>query len=465
MLNKLLMIAFAFGLTSDGFCVQPPFIGHDLGAAGNVTDFLEDSVQLTAFESAHAESGHTRTRLITKFDDGVALATEDDEFELRLRMMQQTDAKFFLPAHQDPARPGLYIPRFRMYLEGHISESYEYELSLQRSIEGVFDVLDASLNFRPSEELQIKFGRFLVPYSYAWYDHLEQYFIAPERALVPLNFGLARQAGLMFHGVLNEGQLQYALGGFSGQRAGVADTNSSRSLVGYLNWRPFLEDRHSVLRYLNVGGSGEYGDQSFPEESLPLRTAVQSSENDEAADAASTVFLEFHDDVRALGPRNTAAIHMALYSGSFSLESEVQYGRAGFRTPAARSNVQMYGYDITASYFLTGEEVTDRSVVIPRNSFDPASGFSGPGAIEPYVRFSHIALDDNVFTAGLADPDDWTRRVSMVDLGWNWYPNRFVKFYFDWQVAMYDSPVLIDPTNDRRAGQTHTLWARAQVFF
>ncbi len=72
-----------------------------------------------------------------------------------------------------------------------MTRTFEYELSLQRSVEGVFDVLDANVNFHPADEFQIRIGRTLVPYSYDWYDHLEQFFITPERSVFPLNFGLA----------------------------------------------------------------------------------------------------------------------------------------------------------------------------------------------------------------------------------------------------------------------------------
>ncbi|MCB9939423.1 MAG: hypothetical protein H6823_14360, partial [Planctomycetaceae bacterium] len=44
--------------------------------------------------------------LITKFDDGVTFSTVDEEFELRIRIMEQTDFKLFLPRNQEPARPG-----------------------------------------------------------------------------------------------------------------------------------------------------------------------------------------------------------------------------------------------------------------------------------------------------------------------------------------------------------------------
>jgi phosphate-selective porin OprO/OprP len=81
------------------------------------------------------------------------------------------------------------------------------------------------------------------------------------------------------------------------------------------------------------------------------------------------------------------------------------------------------------------------------------------------MRYSYLKLGDEVFTAGLADPNDWTRSLSMVDTGLNWYPNRYVKLYLDWQVALYDAPVLIDPATGQRVRNSHTLWARLQVFF
>ena len=431
----------------------------------NAQELSSDSEYSSIVPATYERLEHPR-RMFAEFDEGFSVRTEDDEFELRIRVMQQTDAKLFLPKQQQPARPGLYIPRFRAYFEGRITESYEYELSLARSIEGAFDVLDASLNFKPSEQFQLKFGRFLVPFSYDWYDHLEQFFITPERALFPLNFGLSREAGLMAWGKLNEEKVAYALGAFSGQLTGLADTNTTRDVVGYLNSKPFLDDSTSPFQHLNLGGSFSYGQQAFPSETLPLRTSIQSSENDEAANAASSVFLEFRDDVELLGPRSTAALHLSWYHEQFSFESEIQYGNFHYITHDERTpNVEVLGYHFAMSYFLTGEKVTGRSIVIPNSPFNPGGGVVGTGAIEPYLRFSHLELDDSVFTEGLANPANWTRQLSMVDLGWNWYPNRYVKFYFDWQVAFFNSPVLIELDPDRRIKKNHTLWARAQLFF
>jgi len=416
------------------------------------------------FQASH-ETAEPIIPLVARFDDGVTFGTPDGAFDLRLRIMNQVDAKLFTPREQVPARSGLYIPRFRFYFEGNISHSFEYELSLQRSVEGAFDVLDASLNFAPSEEFQVRFGRFLVPFSYAWYDHLEQFFITPERALFPLNFGLSREAGIMAHGDLDEGACHYAFGAFSGQLAGVADTNTTRDLVGYINKRPFHEDVNSVLQNLNVGGSASWGRQDYPGEPLPLRTSIQASENDEAAAAASSIFLEFADDVEFIGDRATAALHLSLYVDQWSFESEFQYGRFQARTPTDNPYLDALGYHVGASCFITGEEVDGRTIVVPDDPFDPAAGIYGTGAIEPFARYSHLTLDDTVFTAGLADPQEWTRTASTVDLGWNWYPNRYIKFYFDWQIALFASPVLIDPDTSEMTDINHTFWARGQVFF
>ena len=216
---------------------------------------------------------------------------------------------------------------------------------------------------------------------------------------------------------------------------------------------------------LNIGGSLALGNQAFPGETLPLRTSIQASENDAAAQAASSVFLEFEEDVVYSGARRQAALHLAWYGGPLSLESEFQAGEFRFRTPEGRPLLSVTGYHVAAGYFLTGEEVTDRSVVVPRCPFDPAAGVWGPGAVEAFCRFSHLNLDDEVFTEGLADPDDWTRQISLVDLGWNWYPNRYIKFYFDWQISLYDTPVLIEPETGETTRQSHLFWLRAQVYF
>jgi phosphate-selective porin OprO/OprP len=360
----------------------------------------------------------------------------------------------------------MYIPRFRIYFEGQLTDLFEYELSLQRSVEGQFDVLDANVNFVASEEFQVRVGRTLVPYSYAWYDHLEQYYITPERGLFALNFGLARQAGVFAHGLLLDERLQYAAGATFGQLSGLADTNTTRDGVAYVNLRPWLHTRQApALRFLNLGGSLSIGRQVDATAPLPLRTSIQTSENDEAAQAASSIFLEFRDTTVATGERLQGALHTALYSGPFSLEAECYAARFGLASSHSANSVgvPILGYDVTLASFLTGESVEDRQTVAPLRPLSRDG--SGWGALELFGRYSRLKLGSQIFTANLADAADWTRNASITDIGCNWYLSRFVRLTFDWQRSFYATPVLLNPGTDLRSKHNDLYWLRCQLYF
>ena len=404
--------------------------------------------------------------LMATYRDGFGMRSADDQFQLRLRFLTQIDAKLFTPTDQEPARSGMYIPRFRTYFEGQLRDGCEYELSLQRSVEGTFDLLDANINFRPSDAFQLRVGRSLTPYSYAWYDHLEQFYITPERGLLPLNFGLARQVSIIAHGNLNDDMIEYAFGPTFGHISGLADTNATREGVGYLNFRPFTRREGAVLQYFNLGGSLALGRQSLATTPLPLRTSIQTSENDEAAQAASTIFMEFHNTVIQNGTRQQGALHAANYYGPWSVEAEF-YALTFEARPtagAAFTTIPVLGYDVQLARFLTGESVRRREIVDPLRPFGRGPN-SGWGAVEVFGRYSEISLSDKVFTAGLAEETEWTNKASVVDVGVNWYLNRFVKIASLWQHGMYDRPVLLNRDTGKTSTSGDLFWTRVQMSF
>ena len=402
-----------------------------------------------------------------RFNDGFALTSRDDQFELRLRLLAQNDAKLFTPTDQEPARSGMYIPRFRVYFEGQLTDPFQYELSIQRSVEGAFDVLDANVNVRFAKQFQVRFGRGLVPYSYDWYDHLEQYFIAPERGLFALNLGLSRQSGIMAWGDVWDERVRYAVGGFAGQTAGLADVNNTRDAVGYVNIRPFWRSSAlPALRGLFFGGSIGLGVQNHPAELLPVRTSVQSSENDEAAAAASSVFLDYFPTVVATGARRQGALHAGIYTGGLSVESEAYLGQFG--TTRTDTNVTalipVSGFNVMAGYFLTGEKVLSRGAVDPVRPFTARRG-TGSGAFESFARYSQLTYSEKLFTNGFADPDKWTREAYVTDVGVNWYWNRYLKWTFDWQHSAFANRILINEGKGQYAQSLDLFWLRCQVYY
>jgi phosphate-selective porin OprO/OprP len=118
---------------------------------------------------------------------------------------------------------------------------------------------------------------------------------------------------------------------------------------------------------------------------------------------------------------------------------------------------------VQAGYLISGETLRDRTLIEPLHPFDLRPGRFGLGALELTARYSLLDLDRRVFTAGLVDPNLWTNRAQMTDVGFNWYLNKFIKIYFDWEHAMFAQPVYFRPGALRATNDL--FWFRFQVYF
>lgn len=72
-------------------------------------------------------------------------------------------------------------------------------------------------------------------------------------------------------------------------------------------------------------------------------------------------------------------------------------------------------------------------------------------------------MGDEISTGGLADPNLRTNDVSALDSGFNGYLNRYVKFYFDWQHAVFGSPAPYRPGAFQKTSDL--FWPRCQIYF
>lgn len=51
----------------------------------------------------------------------------------------------------------------------------------------------------------------------------------------------------------------------------------------------------------------------------------------------------------------------------------------------------------------------------------------------------------------------------VFDTGVNWYPNRYLRIFLDWQHSQFGSPIRIGP--DRTASSMELFWIRTQLFY
>lgn len=400
------------------------------------------------------------------FGPGFQLESEDEEFQLQFHQETQLDYREFDPNGEVYARSGFYTPRVRAFFTGHLTKPVEYMFSINRGF-GNLDLLDGWFNYHPDDRFQFKLGRFMTPFNYEQFAIQNMWLIAPERSLFTGNLGMNRQLGAMFWGVGMDERLDYAVAFLDGPRNSFEDFNDAKDVGAYLNARPFQSrEKGSLLRNLNLGGSFAYGAQDNPLIPIAFRTAANAS-NAGTADRASPPFLVFEEGVHERGQRTFWSGHMAYFYRSLSIFAD--YNGGILRLVPSRNALEsvvvpVSGYSVAAGYFLTGETLERRTIVEPKRPFSLKRGEFAPGAVEVIGRYSEMDVDPVVFASGLSNPDRWSNRAWITTLGINWYPNRFVKIYLDWQHSEFGNPIFYAAPN-RKQLTNEMLWLRFQLYF
>ncbi len=421
-----------------------------------------------------APKGKRRNRLGGFYDEdyreryGYVFRSEDDEYELRLNGLAQFDARYYQPQNQVPVVNDFDIPRARFYFSGRLTRPIEYQLAFQRSINS-FDLLNAYINLRYDERFQLRIGRYRAPYTYEWAKLSIWELLTPERSPFAVNFGPNRQIGVMGWGNMFTNRLEYAVGVFDGPRNSYQDFNNAKDIMAFIDYRPFV-DTDSALKYLSFGGSLDEGQENNPLVPAALRGSQNASGNTLATAAGDNLvavpFLQFNSNVREKGARELWEIHGTYFYKGLSVLGAWDSGFNDYSLTSAGArpvHMPVGGYFIQFGYIVTGESVQKRGLVEPLRPFDLRRGKFGPGALELQFRFSNLQIGNQVFTGGLADPNLWSNRLNMTDLGFNWYLTRNVKFYFDWEHSMFGQPVYYRPGSNQLTNDLY--WLRLQLYY
>lgn len=445
--------------------------GSDPGAAAPGTPRMGDVDEDTSDEGGAGardnppERTGAKVRIHGNFGPGFEFMTDDEEFQLQFHNETQVEYRAFDHTGQASVHNGFFMPRQIWWFTGRITKPLEFYTSFQKGL-GSVTVRDAFLNFKYDERFMIKAGRFKPPFTYEFYAISNQDLMAPERSLFAINFGDNRELGAMTWGQVFEKRLDYAVGMFNGPRNSFEDLNDAQNVAAFLNARPFgKSERFPFLQHLNFGGSVDAGNQEHPAFPEALRTAVNAG-NSNGSSTAAPAFLAFNNNIYESGWRSLWSLHMAYFYKGFSLQTEWQSGFATYAPASAlsqRTRLPIEGYYIQAGYFLTGETLNRRTQVEILRPFSLKPGSFGLGAFELTGRFSSLNVGQEVFTQGLADPNRWSSSAYTIDTVLNWYINRYVKVYFDWQHAEFGDPVMFRPGEYRHTSNLY--WIRLQLYF
>jgi phosphate-selective porin OprO/OprP len=399
--------------------------------------------------------------LKARFGPGFEFRTDDDEYVLQFHNLSQFEFRGYQQGGQQPVKDTFDIPRQWFMFSGRLTKPLEFFVSLQHGFDNV-SLLDNFLNIHYDDRLQFKLGRYKTPFTYEFYALPIQGLIQPERSLFFNNLGLNRELGITVWGQLFEKRLDYAAAILNTARNGFVDNNDSKNFSGFLNWRPFLKDEGSLLQFLNFGGSVLTGSVINPVNPQTFRTVVATSGNA----VFGVPFLGFNSNAREDGLRTFWDAHAALYRNSFSLIGEWQSGSQQYglaNNLSQRTRIPVESFYVQAGYFVTGETVSGRNVVNPLKNFDLRPGRRGLGAVELTARYNYLTLGPQVFSGGFADPNQWARSLYTTDAGVNWSWTQNIKWIFNWEHAVFGTPVVYAPG---RLQKTSDLFmARLQVFF
>jgi len=366
--------------------------------------------------------------------------SDDGDNRLQIDVLAQFDGRFALHDTGGAIVDTFAIRRFRPMLQGRLLRHFEFYFNPDFA-GGMVVVQDAYFDTVFSKAFRLRVGKFKTPLG------LERLMSANaltfmERAL-PTQLLPNRDIGVEVLGDLGNHTVSYmaaVMNGVSDFASADVDTNDDKELAGRVVIRPLARRTSSPMSGLAVGIAGSTGTVK----ELPV---VKSS----------TLFQPFlsYVDATADGDRVHVSPQAFYYYKSIGVFGEFVRSAQSIRHDAASSRISHTAWEVSASYAITGEPVTD-GAVRPRHDFDFGGGHVG--AIQLAARYHTLHVDDDAFTLGLTAPGS-SRSANAFTFGVNWYLNPFLKYAFNFERTVFDG----DAGGPRPA--ENALAFRAQLFF
>ena len=401
-------------------------------------------------KEAAAEKAKTATG-VTSGRDGFSFKSNDGAYVLKLRGYVQLDGRFYSGDDERPATDTFILRRVRPIFEGTVFKIFDFRI--MPDFGGGTTVLqDAYIDARFSPKIKIRAGKFKPPVG------LERLQSGTDILFVERGFPTSllpnRDLGVQLFGDLAGGNVSWAAGVFNGVvdgGSGDLDGNDGKDYAARLFFQPFLADNGS-WKGLGFGVAAITGDQQGTLTSTGLaayRTPGQQTFFSYRSDgtAAGTVIAD--------GERFRLTPQAHLYRGPFGLLTEYAISRQEVRRGTVAAELENTALQVTASWVFGGEP-TYRAVS-PKKPFDREAGTWG--AFEVAARYNRLELDDDTFPL-FANPASAAEAAEAWSLGLNWYLNRNVRIYLDYERTTFEGGAA---TGDRE--DESVLFSRFQISF
>jgi phosphate-selective porin OprO/OprP len=312
------------------------------------------------------------------------------------------------------------IRRARFGFLGKLDKYYEFAVLADFADRNSTLLRDAFVNINYVREFQITLGQMTEPFGQESASFSISNIDFVERGLTSLLYPSAanafRSPGAMVHGDILGGVLSYWLGAFNGKGAGP-DTTNYPEVIGRLRIYPLRAGDNDMLKGLAVGGAAGVGKSRGLSNELSFSGSVPEGS------------FAFFPQLLINGGIARLNAELTWTGGPFAVRAEydrlIQNREALGAGYTDLGQVRAYGYNIAATWLVTGEKRPENAP--PKANVSVFRG--GIGAWELKARYSYLTAE--------ADGDlyDLLRRykasVSEISGGVNWYLTSTVKYNAD----------------------------------
>jgi len=437
----VILLAFAFSLSAvglkhvqaeEGKTVQEEILDI-LKQEGTIAPERHDELLKKAREEEVKASKGARVGFKREF------FLESPDTDSRLQPYLKLKPQFRAFEANNPASNDFFMRHARLGLKGTIYKYYDFDIAGEFG-KGSQELWDAYMGFNYLPWARLRFGQYKQPFSLDWYSPADWRDFT-EMPLPIDNLTPDRDIGVMVHGNVAKGVLDYGLSLCNGTGKNTHDTNDEKDLVARLVLTPFNASKNALLKGLHLGGGMTYGKQETARDEMRRKGKFQT--------AGETVFFQFNDTVFHDGERIRYGAELAWIVGPFSLKGEWVrmdlddlYVTAG----GSKDDFSIDGSYVSLSYILTGESQPFKDgtyrMIVPKQSFDPKKGTWG--AIQLVARYETFSIDNDLFLKGYADPNKYTDDADGFTLGVNWYLNDRVKAMVNYNRTDFDGYIVKD---------------------
>jgi phosphate-selective porin OprO and OprP len=383
--------------------------------------------------------------------DGINFASANSNFTAGLHAVVQVDSRTFFENGATPGIDGFLLRRARIIFQGTVYHNFDYFFQPEFAGNSP-QILDAFLNYRNRQELQLQAGKFKPPVGL---ENLQSdtvlYF--NERSLAS-DLAPYRSVGAELHGDIDKGLLGYQIGIFNGLpdlNTSTINTNfdNNMAFAGRVFTQPFIHTSLTPLQGLGVGVSGSYEQDQASSAGLTPGYTTDGQEK----------FFVYTNGVVANGAHWRVSPQAYYCWGPLSLMGEYIISDQEVSKGAVSADVHNTAWEVSGGWVLTGESSSYNYGVIPRHPFDPLNG--GWGAWQVVGRFAQLNVDHDAFP-NFANPATSATGASAWSAGLNWYLNRNLRANVSFSHTWFTGNASANPVTVK---DENVLFTRMQLAF